>query len=232
MLFLCGYFVVIGEKRFGGQGRLTKDREADPRPLTAGKDVFCSSPVSKAPVKFPDNLAGRAQIDFDMFSGYVNISSSPDYLFYWFFASRDKPETDPLIVWTNGGPGCTAMEGATTEHGPLSLFMMKESCSSATCDYTQQLSNNPYSWNQHANLLYVDQPKNVGYSFGYGSETKSSVEAGTEFVTFLTNWFDLFPEFKTRPLIIAGESYGGHYIPAWANAVLDHNAQTANAKVR
>jgi carboxypeptidase C (cathepsin A) len=186
-------------------------------------------------VNFPDTLAGRAKINFPMYSGYVNISTAPDYLFYWFFGSQSNPSTDPLIVWTNGGPGCTAMEGATTEHGPLSLFMMKESCSNggstSKCDYTQQLSTNSYAWNLHANMLYVDQPKNVGFSFGYGGNSKSSVQAGEEFVTFLLNWFDLFPEFKDREVIIAGESYGGHYIPAWANAILDYNAKQTTNKI-
>lgn len=134
-----------------------------------------------------------------------------------------------------GGPGCTAMEGATTETGPLSLFDIKESCSNLesdghNCDYTNQLSTNPYGWNAHANLLFLDQPKNVGYSFGYGKETSSSVEAADEFIVFYNQWLDLFPEFVGRELIIAGESYGGHYIPAWANAILDFNEQQKQSK--
>lgn len=71
--------------------------------------------------------------------------------------------------------------------------------------------------------MFLDQPKNVGYSFGYGSATKSSKEAADDFVVFYQNWLLLFPEFVGRQLIIAGESYGGHYIPAWANAILDYN---------
>jgi len=194
-------------------------------------DEFCSDPVTKAKVEFPDSLAGRAQIDYEMYSGYVQISSAPDYLFYWFFSSQDGNSTAPLIIWTNGGPGCSAMEGATTETGPLSLFDIKEACSSGhdNCDYTKQLSRNPYAWNAHANVLYLDQPKNVGYSFGYGKETASSVEAADDFIVFYENWLELFPEFKDRGLIIAGESYGGHYIPAWANAILDYNENIATA---
>lgn len=125
------------------------------------------------------------------------------------------------------------MEGATTEHGPLSLFQIKESCSNggaqSKCDYTGQLSTNFYAWNQHANIVYLDQPKNVGYSFGYGSGTTSSVEAGEDVVVFYQNWLQLFPEFKGRPLIIAGESYGGHYIPAWSSAIMSFNAKQTNA---
>lgn len=127
-----------------------------------------------------------------------------------------------------GGPGCTAMEGATTEIGPLTLFDIKESCSSGVCDYSGQFSNNAYAWNSHANVLFLDQPRNVGYSFGYGSQVKSSVEAANDFITFYTNWLNLFPEFVGRKLIIAGESYGGHYVPAWANAILDYNTKSSS----
>lgn len=37
-----------------------------------------------------------------MYSGYVNITSAPDYYFYWFFGTQDKNENAPLIIWTNG----------------------------------------------------------------------------------------------------------------------------------
>jgi hypothetical protein len=66
------------------------------------KDTFCTSPVAKAPVVFPESLIGRAKVNFDMYSGYVNVSSAPDYLFYWYFSSQDKNPDAPLIIWTNG----------------------------------------------------------------------------------------------------------------------------------
>jgi carboxypeptidase C (cathepsin A) len=67
-----------------------------------GKDSFCETPVTKGKVTFPDSLVGRAQINFDMYSGYVNISTAPDYLFYWFFSAQDGNADAPLIIWTNG----------------------------------------------------------------------------------------------------------------------------------
>jgi hypothetical protein len=65
------------------------------------------------------------------------------------------------------------------------------------------------------------------HTFGYGRETESSVEAADDFIVFLQGWLELFPEFKGRQLIIAGESYGGHYIPAWGNALLNYNEALA-----
>ena len=63
------------------------------------EDKFCSTPISKGKVNFPDNIAGRAQINFDMYSGYVNVTSAPDYLFYWFHTTKDNNPDAPLIVW-------------------------------------------------------------------------------------------------------------------------------------
>lgn len=78
--------------------------------------------------------------------------------------------------------------------------------------------------------MYVDQPRNVGFSFGYGEPSRSSVEAADDFVVFYSEWLKLFPEFENRKMIIAGESYGGHYIPAWSTAILDHNNEYPDAK--
>jgi cathepsin A (carboxypeptidase C) len=189
--------------------------------VRSGND-FCTMPVVKERVAFPASVAGRATVDYEMYSGYINVTSE-DWLFYWFFGTADGNEDAPLVIWTNGGPGCTSMEGATTEHGPLVLVDIKEACSSDQCDYTGQLSSNPYAWNAHANVLYLDQPRNVGYSFGAGA-VHSSREAALDFVTFHQEWVKEFPEFSDRETIISGESYGGHYVPAWADAVLDHNA--------
>lgn len=76
-------------------------------------------------------------------------------------------------------------------------------------------------------MLYLDQPRYVGYSFGYGEKVHSSVEAAQDFVTFYNSWLDVFPQFRGRDVVIAGESYGGHYVPAWAGAILDFNEAQA-----
>lgn len=222
MLFLL--FVIFITNVIVIESRLTALHEFDSNTFSSSSASYCSNPTRKDKVIFPDNLAGRAQVSFDMYSGYINVTTAPDYLFYWFFENQDKNVSAPLIIWTNGGPGCSAMEGATTEIGPLTLFDIKEACSSGTCDYSGQFSANPYAWNKHANLLFLDQPRTVGYSFGYGTTVTSSVAAANDFISFYNEWLNEFPEFTGRPLIIAGESYGGHYVPAWANAILDFNA--------
>lgn len=51
--------------------------------------------------------------------------------------------------------------------------------------------------------------------------------ASAEFVTFMINLYEMYPEFKDKPLYMTGESYAGKYLPRYSNALLDSN--TANA---
>jgi len=182
----------------------------------------CLHPTAKAPVTFPRHLLVDDPGTTEMFSGYVNVTKV-DYLFYWFAQAEDTVPVDaPLIVWSNGGPGCSAMEGMTTEHGPFVLYGVKEDGDL----FGGRLSKNPYSWNKQAHVLYVDQPRYVGYSCGLGPFITSSADAGQDMVTFLRGWRLLFPEHAHRNIIFATESYGGHYVPAWATAVFDYNLHT------
>lgn len=50
--------------------------------------------------------------------GYLNIARGKDF-HYIFFTSQHDPDNDPLVVWYNGGPGCSALLGMTTENGPF-----------------------------------------------------------------------------------------------------------------
>jgi len=186
----------------------------------------CAKLARRAPVEFPASLlrGSSLPLDFSMESGYINVTSD-DYLFYWYVGATDAAPSDaPLLVWSNGGPGCSAMEGATTEGGPLWLFDAKQS---GKTGFSGHLTRNPFAWNAQAHLVFVDQPRYVGYSTGTGKKITSSVEAGIDLVAFLRGWYAAFPEHSHRKLILASESYGGHYVPAWANAVLSYNAGAA-----
>ena len=81
-----------------------------------------------------------------MFSGYVDISQSPLIrAHYIFVTSQTNPDHDDVVLWLNGGPGCSSLLGFATEVGPNVMPSGSKSFSSYI---------NPYSWNKNANLLF------------------------------------------------------------------------------
>lgn len=187
-------------------------------------ELPCLNPAKRAKVDFPESLLLGGGAQPVMYSGYVNVTEQ-DFLFYWFAEAQAGADPGaPLIVWSNGGPGCSAMEGMTTEHGPLILFGVRDEGGT----FPGKLSENPYSWNRNAHVLYVDQPRYVGYSCGTGPAVTSSEGVGKDFVAFLRGWRRLFPEHSRRELILASESYGGRYVAAWYAAMADHNSRASD----
>ncbi|KAK1322215.1 Serine carboxypeptidase-like 34 [Acorus calamus] len=89
-----------------------------------------------------------------------------------------------------------------------------------------ELRFNPHAWNREANLLFLEAPVGVGFSY---SNTSSDLEnLGDEVTarnsyTFLVNWFKRFPHLRFHDFYIAGESYAGHYVPELAEKIFDGN---------
>ncbi|APA10658.1 hypothetical protein SS1G_12499 [Sclerotinia sclerotiorum 1980 UF-70] len=86
-------------------------------------------------------------------SGYVDVEEG-QHIFWWFFETRNGNASEaPLTVWINGGPGASSMIGLFEENGPCYI------------DVDGNVVNNPYSWNNVSNMLYIDQPSQVGFSY-------------------------------------------------------------------
>jgi len=75
---------------------------------------------------------------------------------------------------------------------------------------------NAYSWNNNASVIFLDQPINVGYSYGDDS-VSDTVAASKDVYALLVLFFKQFPEYKDLDFHVAGESYAGHYIPVFAS---------------
>lgn len=164
--------------------------------------VLITLTIAQSHCSSPNN----AQEKSDIFpqrgnSGYVGVTDKPDAnkFFYWFFEAKNGKADAPLVIWLNGGPGCSSLIDVAVTNGPFTVG----------ADGT--LTNNIFSWNQKAHVLYVDQPLGVGYS--YGEQTKYSYKAEITreyFYDFFTKWLelDLFKKFKGHPLWFTGISYG------------------------
>jgi cathepsin A (carboxypeptidase C) len=88
------------------------------------------------------------------YSGYLDLDDNSTHMHYIFFPSQNKPSADPVLFWFNGGPGCSSLLGALYEHGP---FLINDAFGS--------IMNNKYSWNQKANVVYIESPAQVGFSY-------------------------------------------------------------------
>ncbi|KAI3893484.1 hypothetical protein MKX03_022812 [Papaver bracteatum] len=158
-------------------------------------------------------------VPFKQHSGYIVTDPQQGRaLFYYFVeANSVNPLSRPLTLWLNGGPGCSSLGfGAFMEHGPFQP------------DKNGFLINNKFSWNLESNMLYVESPIGVGFSYSNTSSNYvmwNDATTAADNVKFIVNWLEEFPEFKDSDLYLAGESYAGHYIPQLAALLMEYNKQ-------
>ncbi|RDX62957.1 Serine carboxypeptidase-like 42, partial [Mucuna pruriens] len=168
-------------------------------------------------------LPGQPKVGFKQFAGYVDVDVKHGRsLFYYFVEADHDPYTKPLTLWLNGGPGCSSIGGgAFTELGP---FYPKGD--------GRGLRRNSMSWNKASNLLFVESPAGVGWSYSNTTSDYNSGDASTanDMYLFMLKWYEKFPSYRTRELFLTGESYAGHYIPQLTNVLLDHNARSTGFK--
>ncbi|ROW08992.1 hypothetical protein VMCG_02997 [Cytospora schulzeri] len=99
------------------------------------------------------------------YSGYVHLPPNsinetgetqnyPINTFFWFIESRKDPHHAPLSIWLNGGPGGSSLMGMLAENGPCIIN-----------DDSNSTRLNPWSWNNEVNMLFIDQPVQVGFSY-------------------------------------------------------------------
>ena len=149
-----------------------------------------------------------------LYSGYLIINEIKK-LHYMFNFAIENWEKKPLILWLNGGPGCSSLDGWVNEHGPMLLGE----------DGKFKLNN--YTWIKEANIIYLESPGNVGFSL-INSTNKSdlylddNITAEDNLIAVL-DFFKKYPEFNKSDFYIAGESYAGIYVPILAYKIIEYN---------
>ena len=153
--------------------------------------------------------------DGEIYSGYLQTKISGNELFYIYTPAQNQSSSNiPTVLWLNGGPGCSSLFGMLGEVGPVTAD-----------NYAGVFKKNPYSWNLNTNVVFIEQPAGVGFSkysdphFNWNDDlTAENLLAGVK------DFLNTFPEIKSNPFYVSGESYAGVYIPYFATYALEDTA--------
>ena len=174
----------------------------------------CVRALEYGPAALADQITSLPGLDvgaltFNMFSGYidVNTTAEPRSLFYWYVEAQTNPDDAPLLLWTNGGPGCSGLSGFMTEQGPFEV------------DESGTLTPRPYTWTKFANMVFIEQPAGVGFSRAADGETAcGDARAASDNANFVERFLVRYPALASKPFYLTSESYGGHCACATAPA--------------
>jgi choice-of-anchor A domain-containing protein len=159
--------------------------------------------------QFTSHEAGFLEIAGGDYTAEGEERRSPTHRVWYSFHPADKrAETKPLAVLFNGGPGGATMSNlAAFNTGPKTLDPQ------VTGD-GQEIVNNPNSWTEFANILYIDAPA-TGFSYpllGDGSATDLGNDMDRDagnFLRVVARFLTRHPMLQQNRVIIVGESYGG-----------------------
>lgn len=177
---------------------------------TGESSIDFKNPVRSASEDEIKSMPGlNYTLNFKQYSGYLEADDKQNrFWHYWFVESQSSPASDPIVLWLNGGPGCSSLLGLLTELGPF------------TINAEHDIIENKFAWNKHANIIFLESPAGVGFSYAVdGSVVANDDSTANQNHQALRSFFKKFPQFHGRPLYLTGESYGGVYLPTLASLV-------------
>ncbi|KAL4253795.1 Carboxypeptidase [Abortiporus biennis] len=201
-------------------------RFALPAPIekrAAVKNITFSNPLAS---QFYVDGSKIPEVDFDVgpsWSGLIPISSAKNEtrkLFFWFFPPGPQGSLDDLIFWTNGGPGCSSLEGLLQENGPFSWSLGQA-----------KPTPNEFSWTNLSSILFLEQPVGTGFSQGT-PDVRNEIDVASQIVGFFEQFLEIFSELKGKNLWLSGESYAGMYVPYLANYIYENATTTLDLSLK
>lgn len=141
-----------------------------PGPITNDSSIVIRSPVDPdITVTYKSVPVGTCTTVFKtqkQFAGYVTlppnvlVPSQGNYTintFFWFIEARQLPESAPLTIYINGGPGSSSMVGLFQEVGPCQVVEIAQ-------DELGTVARD-WGWDRSSNVIFIDQPVQVGFSY-------------------------------------------------------------------
>ncbi|KAL8137579.1 hypothetical protein V2J09_003580 [Rumex salicifolius] len=174
---------------------------------------FSNSPSAIGAPLFPKEA-------FPTKSGQLVVNSTSNSSIFYAFYEAQKPISSlsktPLLIWLQGGPGCSSMTGNFYELGPWGVNSDNK---------TINLRPNPGAWNHIFGLVFLDNPIGTGFSIASSPDEIPRDQNGVAHHLFVAikSFIRLNPSFKSRPIYITGESYAGKYVPAIGYYILKKN---------
>lgn len=170
------------------------------------------------------------------YTGYVHLPpnvltpSQGNYsinTFFWFIEARQVPESAPLTIFINGGPGSSSMVGLFQELGPCSIVEIDQD--------TLGTISREWGWDRSSNVLFIDQPVQVGFS--YDTLTNMSLNLLDEIFssdptgvplsqpshTFLNGTFSSFDEMHTANTSILAAQSIWHFLQTFLATFPQYN---------
>lgn len=161
-------------------------------------------PQNRNTTKYAVNGKAIPDVHFDIgesYAGLMPISNqrNASELYFWFFPSANPLAGDEIVIWLNGGPGCSSLEGLLQENGPF------------IWQYGTYLPvRNQYTWVNLTNMVWVEQPAGTGFSkVGAEGAPQNELDTAKQFLGFWKNFVDTFG-LHGRRVFITGESYAGY----------------------
>ncbi|XP_033143721.1 serine carboxypeptidase-like 15 isoform X1 [Brassica rapa] len=150
-------------------------------------------------------------LPFELETGYIGVGEAEEsQFFYYFIKSERTPAEDPLLIWLTGGPGCSSISGFLLENGPLAFNTESDSGN------IPSLVSTTYSWSKVANIIYLDQPVDTGFSYSRNplANIPSDTRSAKLVHEFVHKWLAKHPEYFSNPFYVTGNSYAGKVVPA------------------
>ncbi|KAJ6305631.1 hypothetical protein OIU78_021055 [Salix suchowensis] len=162
-------------------------------------------------------------------SGYLPVNPKTNSAIFYTFYEAQNPtlplSQTPLLIWLQGGPGCSSMVGNFLELGPYRVVSDSE-------EQNITLQPNLGSWNRIFGLIFLDNPIGTGFSIASKHEEipRDQNTVAKHLFYAITKFLESDPVFKTRSIYITGESYAGKYVPAIGHYILKKNMKLPVSK--
>ena len=194
---------------FRGSGYIESSLTSPPKKTRGFLEKRKKNPVQE----LQEHLESNPYFPYKPITGYIDIyEEEGNSMFYWLSPARENPDTAPVVIWMEGGPGGSGVASLFWFLGPLQVKNYPVEDKKATI--------RTISWNQKANVIFPDYPLGTGFSTNTAAHvTRTRKDIEYQMLKFYQGFLEKHPVFRGREIYVGGESFGGHGAPYAAYAL-------------